>query len=79
MAGLTLEIAEARLNEYLAAEAAILLNQSAEMNSGGVQRKVTRADLAAVQQGITLWQQRCDAFGRNNGQGGIRASFVVHR
>lgn len=79
MAGLTLEIAEARLTEYLNAEAAVLENQAVEIDSGGIRKKLTRADLPAIQAGIKLWQERCDSLSRNSGQGGIRASFVVHR
>jgi len=54
MAGITVEIAEARLTKYLDAEEKILLGQAVDMDG----RRLTRADLAAVQQGIAIWQGR---------------------
>lgn len=60
MAGITLEVATARLNDYLDAEAKILLGQS--VSRAG--KLLTRADLAAVQAGITLWQGRVDKLTR---------------
>lgn len=52
MAGLTLALAESRLIAYMAAEEAVLLNQSYEIAG----RRLTRADLADIQRGITYWQ-----------------------
>lgn len=54
MAGITLAVAEAKLAEYLAAETAVLLGQSYSIAG----RQLTRADLKAIQEGITLWDQR---------------------
>ena len=51
MAGITRQIAEARLTEYLAAEAKVLKNQSYSI--GG--RSLTRADLEEIREGITYW------------------------
>lgn len=59
MAGITLAQAEARLQEYLNAEAAVLLGQATEVEG----RKLTRADLDAIQSGIKLWDARCKALG----------------
>lgn len=78
MAGLTLAIAQARLTEYLDAEAAVLLNQAAEVDTGNGRRKVTRADLAAIQAGIALWESRVARLSSNNGRGGIQTAFVRH-
>ena len=48
MAGITLEQAETRLSEYLAAEAKVLLGQEYELAG----RRMTRADLNAIRQEI---------------------------
>lgn len=50
--GITLAIAQARLSMYLAAEAKVLGSQSYEMGD----RKLTRADLGEIRQGLTYWQ-----------------------
>jgi len=54
MAGITLSQAQAQLEAYLAAEQAVLTNQSYEIAG----RKLTRADLAAIQVGIRSWNAR---------------------
>ena len=54
MAGITLAAAQAQLDAYLAAETAILSRQEYVING----RRLRFADLAAVQAGITLWNQR---------------------
>ena len=54
MAGISLSVAQTQLDAYLAAETAILGGQEYTMDS----RRLKRADLAAVQAGITLWNQR---------------------
>lgn len=61
MAGITLEIAEARLTEYLDAEAKILGGQAFSRNG----KAMTRADLAAVQAGIRFWEGRVQKLSRN--------------
>lgn len=71
MAGITLEMAEAKLQEYLAAEAKIMAGQSYTIGS----IKYARADLAAVQQGIKLWDARCRALSGT----GIRVAEVIPR
>ena len=58
MAGITLVQAEAQLALYLAAEAAVLLNQSYSING----RSLTRADLSDIQAGIATWQSRVKAL-----------------
>lgn len=84
MAGLTLAQAEARLTEYLAAEALVLQGQSAEIDTGLGRRKFTRADLAAIQEGIDTWQKRCEQLeakeaSASGGTGGLRAVGVISR
>ncbi len=56
MVGITLEVAVAKLNQYLAAEAAVLQSQSYEI----AERKLTRANLAEIQSGITYWSGHVD-------------------
>lgn len=52
-----LATAQAQLNLYLAAEAAVLKSQSYEIDG----RKLTRANLADIQEGIRLWSERVAA------------------
>jgi len=54
MAGITLAQAQAKLDEYLAAETAILSGQSYKIG----ERELRRADLAAIQAGIDTWNKR---------------------
>jgi len=66
MAGLTLAQAQAQLDAYLAAETAVLGGQEYEI--GG--RRLRRADLRTIQQGITLWNQRVQELSaRASGRG----------
>ena len=58
MPGITLQQAQAQLDSYLAAETAVLAGQSYEIGGAGTNRKLTRADLATIQSGITLWNRR---------------------
>lgn len=72
MAGITIEQAEAQLAAYLAAETAVLTGQSYEIAG----RKLTRADLDAIQAGITAWNSR--VVGLSTGASGrSRARTVV--
>lgn len=72
MAGITLAQAQTQLAAYLAAETAVLSNQSYEISG----RKLTRADLASIQKGITLWSDRVQNLTRiSSGRG--RARTVV--
>lgn len=54
MAGITITQAQTQLDAYLAAETAVLGGQSYEIAG----RKLTRADLSAIQNGIQLWSDR---------------------
>lgn len=60
MAGITLAVATAQLDLYLAAEVAVLGNQSYEIAG----RKLTRANLREIQAGITTWNQRVQQLSR---------------
>ncbi|MET0375606.1 MAG: DUF6148 family protein [Rhizorhabdus sp.] len=57
--GITLEIAAARLALYLTAEAKVLASQAYEIDG----RKMTRADLREIREGLVFWQGRVDALG----------------
>lgn len=59
MPGITLAQAETQLAAYLAAETAVLSGQSYEIAG----RRLTRADLAAIQAGIKMWDERAAALG----------------
>lgn len=72
MAGITLEIAEARLTKYLDAEEKILLGQVVDIDG----EHLTRADLDAVQRGVSLWQRRCNDLSPG---GGINVVEVIPR
>ena len=54
MAGITLEQAQAKLDLYLAAEEAVLTGQEYEIAG----RKLRRADMESIQQGIKIWDNR---------------------
>lgn len=54
MAGITLAQAQAQLTAYLAAETAVLSGQAYEIAG----RRMTRADLEAIQKGIATWSDR---------------------
>ena len=73
MAGITLAQAEAQLALYLAAEAAVLAKQSYELAG----RKMTFADLGAIQQGILTWDRRCTSLGSTGGIGRGRGRTIV--
>lgn len=72
MAGITQAQAQAQLDQYLAAETAVLTGQSYEIAG----RKLTRADLDAIQRGITSWNSRVIALS-NQAQGRSRSRTVV--
>jgi hypothetical protein len=73
MAGITLAQAQEQLEKYIAAESAILTGQSYEIAG----RKLTRADLTAVQIGIKSWEQRVrDLAARAKGRGRSRTVIV---
>jgi hypothetical protein len=61
MAGITLEQAQAQLDKYLAAEAAVLLNQSYEIAG----RRLTRANLKEIHDGIKFWDERVKNLSRS--------------
>lgn len=68
MAGITLELAQARLDAYLAAELAVLGGQAYEIAG----RMLRRADLAEIRAGIEVWDQRVKTL-TTRSNGGRRA------
>lgn len=72
MAGITLAQAQTQLNAYLAAETAVLSGQKYEIAG----RMLMRANLAEIQQGITLWNSRVANLSRLS-MGRSRARTVV--
>ena len=72
MAGITLAVAQARLDDYLAAESKVLGGQSYEIHG----RKLTRANLREIQDGINVWNRRVQQLNRRSAG---RASAVVPR
>jgi hypothetical protein len=74
MAGISLETAQAQLNLYLAAEVKALSGQSYEIAG----RKLTRANLAEIQAGINLWNDRVKQLTeRAAGRGRARTVVVA--
>jgi hypothetical protein len=74
MAGITLELAQAQLETYLAAEVAVLANQSYEIAG----RKLTRADLYAIQAGVRAWDDRVKSLASRS-QGRRRNRTIIYR
>lgn len=72
MAGITLAIAQARLDAYLAAEEAVLSGQSYEIEG----RRLVRANLAEIQTGINIWDQRVKRLSARNAG---RSAAIVPR
>lgn len=72
MAGLTHTQAQTQLAAYLAAETAVLSGQAYEIAG----RRLTRANLAEIQTGITTWHQRASSLSRS-AAGRSRARTVV--
>jgi hypothetical protein len=67
MAGITLASAQARLDEYLAAESAALASKSYTING----RSLTRQDLSEIRAGIDIWNTRVQRLS-NGRSGGVR-------
>lgn len=72
MPGITLEHAQAQLTAYLAAEKAVLASQSYEIAG----RKLTRANLSEIQQGISTWDARVKKLDRS-ARGRTRARTLI--
>jgi len=75
MAGITKEIAEAKLAKYLEAEEKILLGQETDIDGD----RLTMADLDAVQAGIKIWDARVKELTPSASGGGFRMIEVIPR
>jgi len=71
MSGITLAQAQAQLDAYLAAETAILSGQEYVIAN----RRMRRADLSAIQDGIKLWNERVQALTLSS-QGRSRSRII---
>lgn len=72
MAGITLAIAQSKLDAYLAAETAVLSGQKYEIDG----RMLMRANLKEIQEGINVWDQRVK---RLSARAGGRSAAIVPR
>ena len=78
MAGITLEQAQAKLDQYLAAETKILAGQETAIDGD----RLTMADLAAVQLGVKIWDARVKELtpaASGSSGGGIRIREIIPR
>ncbi len=74
MAGITLEQAQTKLDQYLAAETAALEGQSYTIAG----RTLTRANLDEIRRGIDAWDRRCKELAATAGGRG-RARVIAPR
>lgn len=77
MAGITLEQAQAQLEQWLTASTAVALNQSYEIDTGNGSRKLTRADAGAIQSHIKFWDQRVRTLTSAAAGGRRRTRYIV--
>lgn len=63
MAGITLAVAEAKLEVWLAAEGKVATGQSYEIDN----RKLQRADLGQIRESIKFWQEWVDRLSATAG------------
>lgn len=75
MAGITLEIAEAKLTQYLDAEQKILLGQETDIDGD----RLTLANLESVQAGIKIWDSRVKELTPAASGGGIKIREIIPR
>jgi hypothetical protein len=68
---ITIQIATARLTAYLNAELKVLSGQAVEMDG----RKLTRANLKEIRDGIVFWEQKAAATSRT----GVQVREIIPR
>lgn len=74
MAGISLDQAQARLDAWLAADAAVAQGQS----YSGLGRTLTRADAATIRDNIQFWERKVLELTSNSGGGrGRRVRYGV--
>jgi hypothetical protein len=74
MAGITLDQAQQQLDTWLAASMAVSKGQAYELEG----RKMTRANLAEIQQAITFWDAKVKSLTPTRRRG-ARVRYVVPR
>ena len=72
MAGITLEQAQAQLDQWLAASTAVAKNQSYTISG----RSFTKADAATILSQIEFWDRKVNQLSRG-GSGGARVRYGV--
>lgn len=72
MAGLTQSQAQARLDDWLAADAAVSRGQSYSIEG----RSMTRADAKTIRENIVFWDGQVRRLS-GNGRGGVRVRLGV--
>jgi hypothetical protein len=73
MAGITPEIAQEKLAEYLELESKIMNGQEARQGD----RVLKHADLSEVREGITYWNGKCKELDAGDGSGDIVPKSVI--
>lgn len=71
--GFTLEEAQRRYRAYITAEEKVLLSQEYELEN----RKVTRADLKSIREGIKYWENKCDEIASNGATKKIKSFRII--
>jgi hypothetical protein len=77
MAGITLTIAQAALDRWVAADVALATSQSYEIETNGTRRKLTRADAVEVRHNITFWDGKVRELTTAAGGGRRRIRYLV--
>jgi hypothetical protein len=72
MSGITLQQAQARLDDWIAADAAVARNQSYSING----RALTRADAGKIRENIDYWDRKVREI-EARGAGGRRPRYIV--
>lgn len=71
--GFTLEEAQRRYRDYLAAEESVLLGQEYTLATG---EKLIRADLKKIQEGLKYWEMKCNEFSEEDGEIGFYQTSI---
>lgn len=79
MTAYTLEQAQAQLDMWLAADAAVAKGQSYMIQGTTGARSFTRADAATITEKIKFWRGEVDRLSRSASRGGIRVRGAVPR
>ena len=77
MSGITLAQAQAKLDAWLAADAAVAGNQEYEIWDGDMRRRLKRADAAEIRTNINFWEGKVKALTPASAGGRRRTRYVV--